>query len=78
MSETNNTHHSSNVALDRPDPAQMKIFANMPIERKWALVSSMQRMAREICRRGIQSRNPELTEQELDREVAKVWSGVTS
>ncbi len=59
--------------MEKLDPRQMKIFAAMPIERKWELVASLEREARALCASRLRQENPDWTPEEIEAGVRRWW-----
>jgi hypothetical protein len=56
---------------DAPDPEQMRRFAAMTPDERWAVAQALQRTAREVKRAGVRAEHPEWTDEQVLAEVRR-------
>jgi hypothetical protein len=54
-------------------PTQASIWKAMPLSEKYLLLASTVRQAREWKRMGIRLKRPEISPEELEKELARIW-----
>lgn len=56
---------------DAPDPEQMRRFAAMTPDERWAVAQALQRTAREVKRAGLRAEHPDWTDEQVLEEVRR-------
>ena len=56
---------------DAPDPAQMRRFAAMTPDERWAIAQALQRTARAVKRAGVRAEHPDWTDEQVLEEVRR-------
>lgn len=53
---------------DAPDPEQIRRFAAMTPDERWAVAQSLYRMAREVKRAGVRAEHPDWSDEQVLEE----------
>lgn len=56
---------------DAPDPEQIRRFAAMTPDERWAVAQSLYRTAREVKRAGVEAEHPDWSEEQVLEEVRR-------
>jgi hypothetical protein len=62
---------ASRLPDDAPDPEQIRRFAAMTPDERWAVAQSLYRTAREVKRAGVRAEHPDWSEEQVREEVRR-------